>query len=88
MSGEAVVFLRRGDASAEVEAILKTLRDRGESPEAAGFVRYFFVTQAEQTVVMVTGADVPFAAELRSRRGWSVPAEELAKQQAQQGRRR
>jgi hypothetical protein len=88
VSGESVVFLRRGDASAEVESILQAVRDRGEQPEAAGFVRYFFVTQAEQTVVMVTGPDVPFAAELRSRRGWTVPAEELAKQQAQGGRRR
>lgn len=76
MSGDSVVFLKRGDASAEVESLLKAVRDRGESPEAGGFLRYFFVTQAEQTVVMVTGSDTAFAAELRGRKGWSAPAEQ------------
>lgn len=85
MSSESVVFLKRGDAAAEVESLLTAMRDRGEAPEQAGFLRYFFVTQAEQTVVMVARPDAPFAAELRGRKGWSAPAEQEAKQP---GRRR
>lgn len=71
----AHVMVRRGDASAEVEAVLKALRDAGGTPEAAGFVRYFYVTRADQTVVMVASKESPIAAELRGKKGWSEPGD-------------
>lgn len=73
---EAHVFVRRGDAAADVEALLAEVRARGSTPEAEGFIRYFFVTRAEQTVVMVRDRGAPFAAALRARRGWREPADE------------
>lgn len=72
----AHVLVRRGDASAEVEGVLKEIRAAGGTPEAAGFLRYFFVTRAEQTVVMTASRESPLAAALRGRKGWSEPGDE------------
>lgn len=65
------VFTRRGDARAEVDGILREL---GVTPERGGLHKYLFVTKADQTVVMVSGADAPLAAALRERRGWLEPS--------------
>ena len=71
---ENYIFLRPGDATAEVEQVAKKLRGEHGSDEAAGFVKHLYVTRADQTVVFLTAPDTPFAAELRSRRGWMEPA--------------
>ena len=65
------VFVKRGDARAEVDSLLKEL---GTEPEAAGLHKYFYVAQAHQTAVMLAGGDVPLAAALRGRKGWQEPA--------------
>lgn len=71
----AHVFTRRGDASAEVEGLLREFRADG-TPEEAGFVRYFYVTRAEQTVVLVASREAPFAVRLRSLAGWQEPGDQ------------
>jgi hypothetical protein len=63
------VLTRQGDATHEVDF---ALRDLGTSPEEAGLHRYFFVTRANQTVVMARAAHVPIAHALRER-GWDEP---------------
>jgi hypothetical protein len=63
------VLTREGDATGEVESVV---RDLG-SPESAGLHRCFFVSRARQTVVMVRGLDSPLAVRLRAM-GWSEPA--------------
>ncbi len=65
------VFVKRGDARAEVEAVLEEL---GTTPEAAGLHRYIYVAQAHQTVAMLARADVPLAGTLRALEGWREPA--------------
>jgi hypothetical protein len=67
------VLVRRGDATAEVEAVL---RGMGATPERAGLHKVLYVTRAEQTVVMLTGPGSPLARELRGRPGWEEPAQE------------
>jgi hypothetical protein len=69
------VLIRRGDARGEVDEALETLAARGVDREAARVHKYLYVTQAEQTVVMVDGRDAPLAAELRGRPGWSEPGD-------------
>lgn len=64
------VLIKQGDASAEVEAALVRLG----SPADAGLHRYFFVSRADQTVVMAAAPDAPLAALLRAGRGWSEPS--------------
>jgi len=64
------VFLKRGDARAEVDAVVREL---GSTPEAAGLHKYIHVVPAAQTVVMVTDADAPLARALRARPGWMEP---------------
>lgn len=66
------VFLKQGDARAEVDGVLAALR---LSPSAAGLEKALFVTGARQTVVMVTARDVPLATALRGRAGWLEPVE-------------
>ena len=67
------VFVKRGDALAEVEAVLREL---GVRPEEGGLHRSFFVTKADQTVVTTTTEGAPLARALRSRPGWTEPREE------------
>lgn len=69
------VFTRQGDGSRDVEEIAKRLRAQLGSDAAAGFTKFFYVTQADSTVVILTGPDVPFAAELRGRWPWVEPAQ-------------
>jgi hypothetical protein len=71
---ESYIFVRPGDGSGEVEETAKRLRAQLGSDDAAGFVKYLYVTRADQTIVFLAGPDVPFAAELRKRRGWTEPA--------------
>jgi hypothetical protein len=66
------VFIRRGDARAEVDRLVREL---AATPAAAGFVKYFHVSKADQTVVMTAGRDTPLAHALRARPGWSEPVE-------------
>jgi hypothetical protein len=66
------VFIKRGDARPEVDEVLAGLH---LTPEAAGLNKYLFVTQANQTVVMVERRDAPLAGALRTRPGWLEPME-------------
>lgn len=70
------IFIKKGDALREVDAALERLKGRGTGRAAAGFTKYLFATQAEQTIVFLTARDVPLAAELRAGRGWSEPGDE------------
>lgn len=67
------VFVKRGDARAEVDRLLREL---GLDAEAAGLHKYIHVTGASQTVVMVTAPGAPLAAALRGRAGWAEPETE------------
>jgi hypothetical protein len=69
------VFIKRGDARAEVDRVLEELKRTHGSAGAAGFQKYLHVSKANQTVVMVTGRDTPLAAALRGRAGWLEPTE-------------
>lgn len=73
---EYPVFIKRGDARAEVDRILEELKRAHGSAEAAGFQKYLHVSKANQTVVMVTGRETPLAAVLRGRAGWLEPTEQ------------
>jgi hypothetical protein len=68
------VMIKPGDAVGEVDRALQALRARGVSREEAGFHKYMFVTQARQTVLMLTTRDSPLAADLRGR-GWVEPGD-------------
>ncbi len=70
------VFIKRGDARAEVDRLLEELKRAHGSAEAAGFHKYLHVTKADQTVVFVTGRETPLAAALRGRAGWQEPREQ------------
>jgi len=72
-AAEYPVFIKRGDARAEVDQLLAELRTK--YGEATGFHKFLYVTRAEQTVVMITDRSSPLAAALRGRRGWSEPGE-------------
>jgi hypothetical protein len=74
MAEESYIFTRQGDATAEVDEIARRLRGELGSDAASGFVKFFYVTKADSTVVFLAGPDAPFAAELRARRGWMEPA--------------
>lgn len=65
------VLTCHGDALREVEDALRSIG----TPEEAGLFRHFFVTRANQTVVMATGEDAPIAKALRGRAGWREPRE-------------
>lgn len=65
------VFIHRGDARREVDDLVAGLGGAA----AAGFRKYFFVAQADQTVVMASGRGAPLAEALRGRRGWAEPVE-------------
>jgi hypothetical protein len=65
------VLTRAGDASAEIDQLVRSLG----SAEAAGLHRLFYVELARQTVVMTISRDSPLAVALRSRRGWSEPGD-------------
>ncbi|HET6230586.1 MAG TPA: hypothetical protein VFE05_11000 [Longimicrobiaceae bacterium] len=69
------IFTRPGNGFDDVNAVLGEMKKRGLTPEAAGFNKYLIVTQADQTVVFLTGRDVPFAAALRRRPGWLEPGD-------------
>jgi hypothetical protein len=42
----------------------------------AGFNKYLFATQADQTIVFLASRDAPLAGELRALRGWSEPGDQ------------
>lgn len=66
------VFVKPGDAQDEVDALVREL----SGPSAAGLHKTLYVTRAAQTVVMVTGREVPLARRLRERDGWEEPDED------------
>lgn len=63
------VLTKDGDALTEVDEAVRSLG----SPEKAGLHRHFFVTRANQTVVMAHSPDAPIATFLRDRPGWKEP---------------
>lgn len=63
------VLTRKGDALADVD---RALRDLG-SAKSAGLHRSFFVSRANQTVVMAISGDSPIANALRAQKGWLEP---------------
>lgn len=65
------VFVKPGDARPELEELLEHLAEG--AAEAVGYHKSIFVTQANQTVVFVTGREVPLAGALRGREGWQEP---------------
>ena len=65
------VLIRSGDATAEIESIVSRLG----SAEAAGLHRFFYVSRAGQTVVMVRHENSPLAVALRERPGWGEPSD-------------
>ena len=69
------VMIKAGDAVAEVDRALEALKRRGVSREEAGFHKYMFVTQAKQTVLMLTSRESPLAADLRGQ-GWMEPGDQ------------
>ncbi len=73
---EYPVFIRRGDARAEVDRLLAELKTVHGSASQAGFHKYLYVTKADQTVVFVTRRDAPIAVALRGRGGWQEPREQ------------
>jgi hypothetical protein len=70
------IFIKKGDALREVDAALERLQRTGMDRAEAGFTKYLFATQAEQTIVFLTAREVPLAAELRALRGWSEPGDQ------------
>ncbi len=66
------VLTRRGDALSDIEREVARLGSR----EAAGLHRYFYVSRANQTVVMATHADAPIARALRAHPAWDEPSEQ------------
>lgn len=70
---EFPVFIKQGDARAEVDAAVRQL---GATPEDAGLHKYFYVTKAAQTVVMVSSLDSALAKALRGQPGWEQPNED------------
>ena len=71
-AGEYPVFIKRGDARREVEAVAGEL---GMDATAAGLRKSIYAAKADQTVVLVTRRDSPLAAGLRAR-GWQEPRDE------------
>jgi hypothetical protein len=71
-SPEYPVFIKRGDARAEVDQLVSQLQT---TPEDAGLHKYIHVSKADQTVVMVTRRGAPLAEALRGRKGWAEPSE-------------
>lgn len=69
---EFPVFVKRGDFRAEVDTLV---REMGVTPEEAGLEKYIYVTQGNQTVVMVASRDARLAESLRRRPGWLEPVE-------------
>jgi hypothetical protein len=65
------IFIKTGDARAEVDAALAALGSG--SPRSKGFQKVLHVTRAGQTVVFLTGPGTPLAAALRGRPGWVEP---------------
>lgn len=66
------VLTRRGDALPDIEREVARLGSR----EEAGLYRYFYVSRANQTVVMATHADAPIARALRALPDWDEPVED------------
>lgn len=73
------VLTRQGDGLVDVDAALAGLEARGIDREAAGYHRAFFVTRADQTVVMVTSREAPLAEALRGWPGWREPGDEAVR---------
>jgi len=70
------IFIKKGDALREVDAALERCAARGVDRAAAGFNKYLFATQADQTIVFLASRDAPLAGELRALRGWAEPGDE------------
>lgn len=65
------VLVRKGDGTAEVAELIREIGSEAK----AGLHRCFYVTRAQQTVVMVTEPDAELARRLAGRKGWSAPAD-------------
>jgi len=67
------ILIRAGDGRADVE---RALAELGATAEAAGLHKVLYVAQAMQTVVMLTGPDLPLAHALLALKGWVEPADQ------------
>jgi hypothetical protein len=72
----AHIFIKKGDALREVDAALARCAARGVDRAGAGFNKYLFATQADQTIVFLASRDAPLAGELRALPGWSEPGDQ------------
>ena len=66
------ILTKRGDAQQEIERIVARVGDS----QRAGLHRYFYVSRANQTVVMTATVDAPLAQALRLAGGWAEPGGE------------
>jgi hypothetical protein len=73
VAGHFPVFVRRGDASQEIEQLV---REAGGTRERAGLQKYFYVAKANQTVAILISRQCPLAVMLRGRAGWTEPIED------------
>ena len=80
--GPAHIFIKKGDALREVDAALARCAQRGLDRAAAGFNKYLFATQADQTIVFLASRDAPLAVELRALPGWSEPGDQPLRESA------
>ena len=62
------VLTKDGDGTVEVAEVLRRIDDG-----KGGLYRYFYVSRANQTVVMTENSSSPLAELLRSRGGWREP---------------
>lgn len=65
------IFVKSGDATAELERVLHELGP--ESLASKGLHKSLYVTRADQTVAFLLDPDCPAAHALRGRPGWSEP---------------
>ena len=63
------VLVKVGDSLLEVDGVVREIG----SADLAGLHRSFFVSRADQTVVMAESGDSPISVALRARDGWKEP---------------
>jgi hypothetical protein len=67
------IFVKAGDATAEVEGVLRQLG--AGTAVSKGLHKLLYVTRADQTVVFLHDAGAEVARALRGRPGWREPGQ-------------